>query len=77
MRTEQYYLRTSIADWSFAITCHKSQGSEFDDVMIYFEPMGNDSDIKHWIYTACTRAKESLVLVLTKEAQEYLGLYLE
>lgn len=76
-RTEQHFLRSGIADFGYAVTVHKSQGSEYNDGLIYFEPMGSDSDIQHWLYTACTRFKSSLVLVLTKEAQEYLGLHLQ
>ena len=76
-RTENHYLRSSIADFSYAITVHKSQGSEYDNGLIYFEPFGTDSDIQHWLYTAVTRFKDTLILTLTKNAQEYLGLKLE
>ena len=76
-KTEQYYLRSNIADFSYAVTCHRSQGSEYQNGLIFFEPMGSESDMQHWCYTATTRFKDSLVFVLTKEAQGYLGLKLE
>lgn len=51
-------------DFAYAITCHKSQGSEFGDVLIYNEPVGRDAhDCRRWLYTAITRAKNHVVLV--------------
>lgn len=51
-------------DFAYAITCHKSQGSEWDKVVVIEE---NFPFIKHeharWLYTACTRASEKLVLI--------------
>ena len=44
--------------------CHKSQGSEWDKVLIYEEKFPFDKEEhKRWLYTACTRAAEKLVLV--------------
>lgn len=48
-------------DYGYAITCHKSQGSEFDSVLVFNE--GFSRDYNRWLYTACTRAKEKLILV--------------
>lgn len=51
-------------DFAYAITCHKAQGSEFGDVLIYNEPVGNtETDRRRWAYTAITRAKNKVVLV--------------
>lgn len=72
-RTKPYYLNSHIAEHGYAISGHKSQGSEYNDIMIWFEPFGNQSDIRHWLYTSITRGKESLVLVLTKTARDMLG----
>lgn len=49
--------------WPYAITCHKSQGSEYDKVLIIGSmiPERHD-DWKKWWYTAATRAKSELVL---------------
>lgn len=48
-------------DYGNVITTHKSQGSQWDNVAVYFEPMG---DVRKILYTAITRAKEKLVLIV-------------
>jgi exodeoxyribonuclease-5 len=51
-------------DYGYAITCHKSQGSEFDNVLIYNEPVGRTvEEIARWKYTAITRARKKCILV--------------
>ena len=51
-------------DYAYAITCHKSQGSEFDNLLVYNQPVGRTSeDRSRWLYTAITRAKNKLTLV--------------
>ena len=52
----------------FAMTIHKSQGSEFKEVILVL-PNNTTSEIlcKELIYTAITRAKEKVVLVGTQE----------
>lgn len=49
-------------DYGYAITCHKSQGSEYDKVLV-FEEWLKGGDHSRWLYTAATRAKEKLVIV--------------
>ncbi|MGN0805755.1 MAG: ATP-binding domain-containing protein, partial [Candidatus Coproplasma sp.] len=41
----------------------KSQGSEFDKVVVFDESYAFKEDKNRWLYTAITRAKEKLVLV--------------
>jgi exodeoxyribonuclease-5 len=50
--------------YGYAITCHKSQGSEWDKVLVIEEkfPFEKEEHAR-WLYTACTRASEKLVLV--------------
>lgn len=50
--------------YAYAITCHKSQGSEWDNVLVIEEsfPFDKDEHIK-WLYTACTRAAKKLVII--------------
>lgn len=50
--------------FAYAITCHKAQGSEWDNVLVIEEAFPFDK-VEHarWLYTACTRASERLVLV--------------
>lgn len=51
-------------DFGHVITCHKSQGSEFDSVLIYNEPIGADErDRRRWLYTAISRARNKVTLV--------------
>ena len=50
--------------FGYAITCHKSQGSEWDKVLVIEERFPFDKkEHARWLYTACTRASEKLVLV--------------
>lgn len=53
-------------DFSYAITCHKAQGSEWDDVIVIDDRMnaGDSKFRKRWLYTACTRAAKTLTLVV-------------
>ena len=50
--------------YGYVITCHKSQGSEWDKVLVVEEsfPFAKEEHAR-WLYTACTRASEKLVLV--------------
>lgn len=50
-------------DYGYAITCHKSQGSEFDNVVIYNEPLGDSIEQRRWLYTAITRGRKKVTLV--------------
>ena len=56
-----------IKHFSFAhcITGHKSQGSEWDNVVV----LACDKALKHedywnWLYTSCTRAKKHLTVIV-------------
>lgn len=50
--------------YGYAITGHKSQGSEWDKVLVIEERFPfNKEEHKRWLYTVCTRAAEKLVLV--------------
>jgi len=60
-RASKYYL-----DFGYAITIHSAQGSEFDNVTIIVEYMGESPDYKKVHYTAVTRAKKSLNIVYPK-----------
>ena len=52
-------------DYAYAITCHKAQGSQWDSIVVNDEGFGrgNPDLRKCWLYTAITRAAESLTLV--------------
>lgn len=57
------WLRPEQFEYGYAITCHKSQGSEYDKVLV-FEEMLKATDHARWLYTAVTRAAKRLTLVL-------------
>lgn len=50
-------------EFGYAISCHKSQGSEFDDVLVLDESFCFRDSRNNWLYTAITRAKNKLVIV--------------
>lgn len=52
------------ATYGYALTCHASQGSEWEKVLVMEEsfPFVKEEH-KRWLYTAATRAAEKLVLV--------------
>lgn len=51
--------------FSYAITCHKSQGGQWENVMVEqpYLPDGPSKDYLRWLYTAVTRAKTNLYLI--------------
>ena len=55
-----------IADFGYAITVHKAQGSEWDNVLVYDDGFGGWGEMRNrWLYTAITRAKKKLLLVVS------------
>lgn len=50
-------------DFGWAITCHKSQGSQWDEVIVHDESGSFREDADKWLYTAITRAAKRLVIV--------------
>lgn len=50
-------------DYAYAITVHKSQGSQYATAMVFEEFLGDASQHRKWLYTAITRAAVGLVLV--------------
>lgn len=55
--------------FSYAITCHKSQGGQWNTVFVEqpYLPNGIDKEYLRWLYTAVTRAKEKLYLIGFKD----------
>jgi len=55
--------------FSYAITCHKSQGGQWNTVFIEqpYLPEGITKDYIRWLYTAITRAKDKLYLIGFKD----------
>lgn len=59
------YFNALQVKFSYAITCHKSQGGQWETVFIEqpYLPEGIDQDYIRWLYTAMTRAKSKLYLI--------------
>ena len=55
-----------IATYGYAISCHKAQGQEWDNVYIDAEWLMPEWDPAKWFYTAITRAKNNVELTINK-----------
>jgi hypothetical protein len=49
-----------MVDYGYVITCHKAQGSEWENVMIMEYPTYMDIKGLRWLYTAITRTSKNL-----------------
>lgn len=63
------YFNALQVKFSYAVTCHKSQGGQWDTVFVEqpYLPNGIDKEYLRWLYTAVTRAKEKLYLIGFKD----------
>ncbi len=59
-------------DFAYAITVHKSQGNEFDAVVIPMFSGPPQLYYRNLLYTAVTRAKKTLILVGNPQTVEYM-----
>ena len=50
-------------EYGYCISCHKAQGSEYDNVIVIDESYAFKEDKNRWLYTAITRAKKKLILL--------------
>jgi len=60
--------RLGAVDTVYAMTVHKSQGSQFDTAAVLLPGPSSQILTRELLYTAVTRARERLVLAGTKEA---------
>lgn len=51
-------------DYGYALTVHKAQGSQWDDVVLFDESGCFRNDKNRWLYTGVTRAAKTLMVVL-------------
>lgn len=49
--------------WAYAITAHKSQGSEWPRIVVFDESAMFGKDAGRWLYTAITRAADAVVVL--------------
>ncbi|GAA0871027.1 ATP-binding domain-containing protein [Gangjinia marincola] len=63
------YFNALQVKFSYAVTCHKSQGGQWSKVFVEqpYLPNGMDKDYLRWLYTAITRAKDKLYLIGFKD----------
>lgn len=59
------YFNALQVKYSYAVTCHKSQGGQWENVFIEkpYLAEGPDRDYLRWLYTAITRAKKQLFMI--------------
>ncbi|MBB4305393.1 exodeoxyribonuclease-5 [Rhodobium orientis] len=50
-------------DYGYALTTHKAQGSQWDEVMLFDESFAFKEHRERWLYTAITRAAERITIV--------------
>ena len=50
-------------DYGYALTVHKAQGSQWDDIVLFDESYAFREHRDRWLYTAITRAAETLTIV--------------
>lgn len=70
VKSDNYYNALQVK-FSYAVTCHKSQGGQWDAVFVdhgYLTDEMIDVNFLRWLYTAITRAKKELYLVNFNEA---------
>lgn len=60
--------RLSSVVTAYAMTAHRAQGSEFDQVVVVLPPPSSRILTRELLYTAVTRARRGLVLLGTEEA---------
>lgn len=61
--TDEFYNALQVK-YGYAFTCHKAQGTEWDNVIVDFSKRtGLDNESIRWKYTAITRAKKTLYCV--------------
>ena len=63
---EKKYYKTDFTkfEYGYAITCHLSQGSQYNKVVVFYEFMHDYEYATKWLYTAVTRAIDELIVVI-------------
>jgi len=63
------YFNALQVKFSYALTCHKTQGGQWDQVFVEqpYLPDGEDISYLRWLYTAITRAQQKLFLIGFKD----------
>ena len=65
LREDEHFNALQIK-YAYAVTCHKAQGGQWKNIFIdqgYIPEDGRDEDYYRWLYTALTRATQTVYLV--------------
>jgi hypothetical protein len=75
LRSDPFYNALK-AKFGYAITCHKSQGSEWKNVFVKCKSNKNTNSVDYfkWLYTAITRASENLFVLDEPHFKPWSGL---
>jgi exodeoxyribonuclease-5 len=57
----QDYMKAELFDYGYAITVHRAQGSQWDNVVLIDE--WHFEDREKWLYTGITRAAERITIL--------------
>jgi exodeoxyribonuclease-5 len=63
---KDYKLKRNLIEttWGWAITCHKAQGSQWKNIIVYDDGLGRTREDRcRWLYTGITRAESGLLLL--------------
>ena len=70
MKENPYYNALQVK-FGYALTCHKTQGGQWNNVFVEAPYLPDETTLEHsdlrWLYTAMTRAKEKIYLVNFKD----------
>jgi exodeoxyribonuclease-5 len=58
------FSKYDLFEYAYAITCHLSQGSQYNNIYVKYEQMQSSEYCRKWLYTAVTRAIERMTLVI-------------
>jgi len=72
LRTDAYFNALQVK-FGYALTCHKAQGGEWDDVFVFFEHARTDALALRWAYTALTRARSRVFGINLPDRQPWTG----
>jgi len=71
---EDEYINAVQIKYAYAITCHKAQGGEWENVTVYIEYLLHNDSYYRWLYTAISRSINKLSFInLQVDNTEYLG----
>lgn len=64
---DDLYINAVHIKYAYAITCHKAQGGEWENVTIYIEGLKHSDNYYRWLYTAMTRSINKLTFINLQE----------